>query len=274
MKPLFVTPFVLLLALAILDGASSPIGPHASQVTIILMENKDYALIAENPQAPYFNRQLVPQGVLLENSHAVAHPSEPNYLALFSGSTQGVRSDSCPVSFSARNVASELVAAGKTFVGYSESLPQDGYKGCYRGEYARKHSPWVDFTNVPDASNRVYHSFPLAPATFVWITPNVCHDMHSCSVGVGDAWLSKNLPPIIAWDRAHDGLLIVTWDEAEPDTGANRIPTILVGPMIRAGATDRQNVDHYSVLRTIETVLGVPCIEKECDAQAIAGIWK
>lgn len=257
-----------------LVGASAPIAPHASQVTIVVMENKDYALVGGNPQAPYFNRQLVRQGVLLQNSHAVAHPSEPNYLALFSGSTQDVESDRCPVSFSAPNIASELSAAGKSFAGYSESMPRDGYQGCYRGEYARKHSPWVDFTNVPAASNRVYRGFPAAPATLVWITPNVCHDMHDCSVGVGDAWLSENLPPIIAWDRAHDGLLIVTWDESEPDYGTNRIPTVLVGPMVRAGAVDRQKVDHYSVLRTIETVLGVPCIENECRVQTIAGIWK
>jgi phosphatidylinositol-3-phosphatase len=258
----------------LLAGASSPIAPHASQVTIVLMENQDYDGIAGNPQAPYFNRQLVQQGVLLQNSHAVAHPSEPNYLALFSGSTQGVRSDSCPVSFSVKNVASELIAAGKSFTGYSESMPRDGYTGCFGAAYARKHSPWVDFTNVPSANNRVYHGFPPHPATFVWITPNICHDMHNCSVSVGDAWLSKSLPPIIAWDRAHDGLLIVTWDEAEPDRGTNRIPTVLVGPMIRAGAADRQNVDHYSVLHTIETVLGVPCIENECRAPAITGIWQ
>jgi phosphatidylinositol-3-phosphatase len=263
------------LALAVLAGASSPVAPHASQVTIVLMENKDYDAMAGNPGAPYFNRQLVQQGILLQNSHAVTHPSEPNYLALFSGSTQGVRSDSCPVSFSAKNVASELIAAGKSFAGYSESMPRDGYMGCYHaGQYARKHSPWVDFTNVPAASNRVYHGFPPDPATLVWITPNVCHDMHDCNVSIGDAWLSKNLPPIIAWDRAHDGLLIVTWDEAEPDRGTNRIPTVLVGPMIRAGAADRQTVDHYSVLRTIETVLGVPCIENECRTPAITGIWE
>lgn len=273
MKLVSVTPAVFAPLVMLLVGASSPIAPHASQVTIVVMENKDYARVAGNPQAPYFNGQLVHQGVFLQNSHAVAHPSEPNYLALFSGSTQGVDSDRCPVSFPAANVASELIAAGKSFTGYSESMPRDGYQGCFLGEYARKHSPWVDFTNVPAASNRVYHGFPKSPATFVWITPNVCHDMHDCSVSVGDTWLAKNLPPIIAWDRAHDGLLIVTWDEAEPDNGANRIPTVLLGPMVRAGATDRQNVDHYSVLRTIEMALGVPCIANECRAPVITGIW-
>lgn len=257
------------------SAAALRTGPHGSQVTIVLMENKDYNLVAGSPHAPYFNKTLVPEGVLLRNSHAIGHPSEPNYLALFSGSTQGINGDPCPVYFSTANVASELHAAGKTFAGYSESMPHNGYKGCDQGLYDRNHNPWVEFTNVPAADNLVYHGFPSTPASFVWITPNLCHDTHNCAVKVGDTWLSKNLPPIIAWDKAHDGLLIVTWDEAAPDnSGANHIPTVLVGPMIHAGVDDRQDVNHYAVLRTIETILNVPCIDKECHAPLLTGIWQ
>lgn len=254
---------------------AAPAGPHGSQVTILLMENKDYDRVVGNPQAPYFNETLVPQGVLLRNSHAIGHPSEPNYLALFSGSTQGIHGDPCPVYFTATNVASELSAGGKTFSGYSESMPRDGYKGCYRGLYDRNHNPWVEFRNVPDSDNLVYHGFPSRVASLVWIVPNLCHDTHNCAVKVGDRWLSRNLPPIIAWDSKHDGLLILTWDEAAPDeSGKNHIPTVLVGPMIRPGVRNAQNVDHYSVLRTIEKILGVPCIDEDCKAPLITGIWR
>ncbi|MBV9233123.1 MAG: acid phosphatase [Candidatus Eremiobacteraeota bacterium] len=250
--------------------------PHGSHVTIVLMENKDYDLVVGSSQAPYLNKVLIPQGALLENSHAVAHPSEPNYLALFSGSTQGVTGDPCPVTFDATNIASELIAAGKTFAGYSESLPRDGYTGCYSGRYARKHSPWVDFTNVPPSDNLVYDGFPKKhAASFVWITPNLCHDTHDCVVKVGDKWLAKNLPPIVAWDKTHDGLLILTWDEADPDAnGKNQIATVLVGPMVKAGITSTQKIDHYGVLRTIEKILKVPCIANDCKAKAIKGIWQ
>jgi phosphatidylinositol-3-phosphatase len=256
-------------------GATPLAGPHGSQVTIILMENKDYQRVVGNPQAPYLNTKLIPQGVLLRNSHAVGHPSEPNYLALFSGSTQGINGDQCPVYFTRTNIASELIAAGKTFAGYSESMPRDGYKGCYRGLYDRNHNPWVEFRNVPETDNLVYHGFPKNVASFVWITPNLCHDTHDCPVNVGDRWLSKNLPPIIAWDNRHDGLLILTWDEAAPDINRrNHIATVLVGPMIRPGAMDAENVDHYSVLRTIEKILNVPCINHDCSAPLLTGIWK
>jgi phosphatidylinositol-3-phosphatase len=256
-------------------AVSSFASPHGSQVTILLMENKDYKHVAGNPQAPYFNKTLIPQGVLLRNSHAIAHPSEPNYLALFSGSTQGIHGDPCPVSFKAANLASELIAAGKTFAGYSESMPHDGYKGCYHGLYDRNHNPWVEFGNVPASDNLVYRGFPSTVASLVWIVPNLCHDTHNCAVRAGDMWLSKNLPPIIAWDKNHDGLLILTWDEADPDNGGkNHIPTVLLGPMIRRGVDDMQDVDHYSVLRTIERILGVACIAKDCKAPLITGIWK
>ena len=124
------------------------------------------------------------------------------------------------------------IAAGKTFAGYSESMPRGGYRGCYHGLYDRNHNPWVEFTNVPESDNLVYKGFPSTVASFVWITPNLCHDTHNCPVRVGDKWLSRNLPPIIAWDFKHDGLLIVTWDEADPDDGGeNHIPN-------RAGRAD------------------------------------
>jgi hypothetical protein len=93
-----------------------------------------------------------------------------------------------------------------------------------------------------------------------FVVPNMCNDMHDCAARIGDDWLSKNLPPIIAWNAKHNGLLIVSWDEADPDTGDNRIPTILVGPMVRPGAKSEQFVDHYGVLRTIESFFGLACI--------------
>ena len=267
--------FPLALALAaILPGAG--VAPHATHVTVVMMENRDYDLVAGNKDAPYFNKTLVPQGVLLRNSHAVTHPSEPNYLAIFSGSTHGVTDDSCPVSFSAANLASELLAAGKTFAGYAESMPSAGFTGCYADNYARKHVPWVDFTNVPASLNRVYRGFPAKDVpSSVWIVPNLCNDMHDCSTQTGDTWLSKNLPPIIAWDKANDGLLIVTWDEADPDnSGTNHIATVFLGPMIKPGVADTQNVNHYGVLHTIETIFGLKCIASDCQAPVVSGIWQ
>ena len=264
------------LALPFLLAQAGGVAPHASHVTVVVMENRDYDLIAGSPEAPYFNHTLVRQGALLRNSHAVSHPSEPNYLGLFSGSTHDITSDACPLRFSLPNLGSELIAAGKTFAGWSESMPRTGFTGCYAGGYARKHVPWVNFTNVPPSDNRVYGGWMgSAAATVNFVIPNLCNDMHDCSTRHGDDWLAKNLPPVVSWDAANDGLLIVTWDEADPDiTGQNHIATALVGPMIRPGSSSAQNVDHYGVLRTIESIFGLPCIDRDCRSSEITGIWQ
>lgn len=249
-------------------------GPHAKNVVVVIMENRDYDLIVGSPQAPYINGTLIPQSALMTNSHAIGHPSQPNYLALFSGSTQGIRDDSCPHSFSTENVGAELMAGGETFDGYSESMPYDGYTGCSSGEYARKHNPWVNFANVPAASNLIYAGFAKPPPKLAIVVPNLCHDMHDCSTQTGDAWLKANLPPILAYDKAYGGLLILTWDEADPDkNGTNRIATLLIGPMVTPGSYD-QLVTHYSVLRTIEDIAGVPCTGNACQAAPVRKIWR
>lgn len=248
--------------------------PHASYVVVIIMENRDYASIVGSTQAPYINKTLIPEAALMTDSHAITHPSEPNYLALFSGSTQGIDDDSCPHSFDSANAGEELIAAGESFDGYSESMPYDGFTACYSGEYARKHNPWVNFTNVPASSNLVYKHFATPPPTLAIIVPNLCHDMHDCSTRTGDKWLSKHLPPILSYGKKHDGLFILTWDEAEPDTnGQNQIATLLLGPMIKPGEYG-QDVTHYSVLRTIEDIAGVACTAQACNAADLKGMWR
>jgi phosphatidylinositol-3-phosphatase len=249
--------------------------PRASTVTLIVMENRDDQGIVGNAAAPYINASLVPASALMTNSHAVAHPSQPNYLALFSGSTQEITGDSCPHTFSAANLGSAVIAAGKSFAGYSESMPSAGFTRCISSNrlYARKHNPWVNFSNVPATSNLVYDAFPKHPRSVQFIIPNMCHDMHDCSTRTGDAWLKTHLPAILKWDDANDGLLILTWDEAEPDRGGNPIATLLAGPMIIPGRYS-QHITHYDVLRTIEDIFGLSCTANACSANDLTGMWK
>lgn len=122
--------------------------PPPAHTVIVVMENHAYGEVIGSPQAPYLNR-LARQGALFTDSRALTHPSEPNYLALFSGGTQGVTDDSCPHQFPGPSLGSELIAAGCTFTGYSEGLPAAGSFVCATGEYARKHVPWTDFRTVP-----------------------------------------------------------------------------------------------------------------------------
>jgi phosphatidylinositol-3-phosphatase len=242
-------------------------------VTLLIMENRDYDRVIGNADAPYINGTLVPHAALMTNSHAIGHPSEPNYIALFSGDHL-IGTDKCPVYFNAPNLASELLSAGVTFGGYSESMPHDGYRGCFPGLYDRDHNPWADFKNVPATVNLVYERFPEPPPTVTIVVPNLRHGMHDSSTIRGDHWLSLHLPRILKWEMEHDGLFILTWDEAAPDRDrTDHVATLLIGPMVRPGSY-AQSIDHYSVLHTIQTIAGVPCIAHSCRAPILTGMWK
>jgi hypothetical protein len=232
--------------------------PSPAHTVVVVMENHAYSEVIGNSAAPFLN-QLAREGAVFTHSYAITHPSEPNYLALFSGSTHGVTDDSCPIALTAPNLASELIAAGKTFAGYSEDLPATGSQVCSAGDYARKHVPWTDFTNVPGSVNLPFSQFPATDfarlPTVSFVIPNLCNDMHDCSVATGDSWLRKHIGAYARWAMTHDSLLIVTWDE-DDGSQSNQIPTIFAGQLVRPGQYG-ERITHYSVLATLETAYGL-----------------
>jgi acid phosphatase len=269
---------VLGLAAAPADASQTPgtraAPPKPDHVIIVMMENRGYHNIIGSSNAPYLN-SLAKQGALFTNSFALTHPSEPNYIALMSGSPQGVTDDSCPHTFKADNLAHQLVSSGGSFVGYSESLPKAGYTGCDKGNYARKHSPWVNFSDIPASANQPYTSFPTDYTqlpTLSWVTPNLQNDMHDGTIPQGDTWLKKNLDGYAQWAKKHNSLLIITWDEDEDDGGNNSIPTIFVGAKVKAGQYS-EKINHYTVLSTLESAFGLPALGSAAKAKPITDIW-
>lgn len=252
-----------------------PGGPSRyDHVVVAVMENESSSSIMNSSSTPYIH-SLANQGVRFTASHGVTHPSEPNYLALFSGSTQGIRDDSCPNNFSGANLGSQLIASGRTFKGYSESMPSNGYTGCDTGGYARKHNPWVMFTNLPASTNVTFNSFPsdfsLLP-TVSFVVPNLCNDMHDCSLATGDNWLKNKLDAYAQWAKTHNSLLILTWDEDGGSSG-NLIPTIFVGAKITPGTLNSQSFNHYGLLRTIEDMYGLAPLNNAASAAPVTGTW-
>jgi hypothetical protein len=254
-------------------------------VVIVVMENKNYnAIIGQADETPYIN-SLTKGGAVFSNSFAVAHPSQPNYLALFSGSTQGVTNDSCPENFkNVPNLGAELLRARLSFTGFSESMPSNGFQGCRSGliGYVRSHNPWVGFSNVPAASNQTFDSFPKDYArlpTVSFVVPNLCHDMHYCSRDSGDRWIKSNLSAYAQWARSHNSLLIITWDEDGTILelfGAgdgNRIPTIFYGAHVRTG-TYSEHTSHYGLLRTLEDMYGLHDAGASASAKPITDVWR
>ena len=256
-------------------GAAAARVPQPRHIVVVIMENHGYPEIIGNATAPFVNR-LARRGALFTQSYAVAHPSEPNYLALFSGSTQGLIDDSCPHSFSGRNLAADLITAGRSFTGYAEGLPAAGSAVCGASEYARKHAPWTDFSNVPGSVSQTFTRFPgrgfASLPTVSFVVPNLCHDMHGCGVPVGDTWLRAQMAGYARWATTHDSLLILTWDE---DDGhyRNRIPTIFIGQMVRPGRY-AERITHYSVLRTIEDAYRLRHDGHATAVHPITDIWR
>jgi acid phosphatase len=242
---------------------------------IVIEENRSESHIIGNKATPFINA-LAANGANMAQSFAETHPSEPNYLALFAGSTLGVTKDACPVDGGATpNLASQLLAAGYTFAGYAEGLPAVGSTVCSAGKYARKHVPWANFTNVPPANSLPFSAFPMGNyaslPTVSFVIPNNDDNMHDGSIAQGDAWLSRELSGYANWAVANNSLLILTWDE---DDGGprNQIPTVIYGAHVQPGTYNEQ-INHYSVLSTLEQMYGLPKLGYAAGAAPIATIW-
>lgn len=265
------------LALAATAGVSAAGVPRFDHVVIVVMENHAYDEIIGNLNAPYIS-SLATSGANFTQSFAVTHPSEPNYLAMFSGSTQGVTGDPCPLSFpGVANLGSQLIAAGKTFVGYSEDLPAAGSTVCTAGVsgYARKHSPWVNFDTVPIASNQPFTAFPTDYSTLPTISfviPNLCNDMHDCTVPTtGDTWLQTHLDGYVQWAKTHNSLFIVVFDE-DDSSQSNQIPTVFAGASVTAGQYS-ETTGHYRMLATLEAMYGLTPLGGAVGLTPITDIW-
>jgi hypothetical protein len=244
-----------------------------AHIAVILMENEEYGDIIGSPSTPYINR-LARRYALAREMFAIGHPSLPNYLALTGGSTFGISSDCTDCSVSAKaSLADELTSAHTSWKAYMEGLPHPCFRGAGAGEYAKKHDPFIYYTRVASQPAECAHVVPMSQLgsderggtlpRFIWITPNLCHDMHDCSPAAGDRFLSRLVPPLL--NRiGRGGLLFLTWDEGTSDEGCCRlasgghIVTIVAGPGARAGARMNAPSDHYSTLQTIEDLLGLP----------------
>src|SRR6266853_5727916 len=253
--------------------------PRPDHTLIVIEENKSFKQIIGNMAAPYINT-LANSGALFTRSFAITHPSQPNYLALFSGKTHGVTDDRCPISLSGDNLATELKRKGLSFRTYSESLPSVGYVGCFRENYARKHNPAVNWQTdtVSPEMNMPFDRFPSDYSelpTVSIVVPNQLHDMHDgeapTSIIQGDRWLKEKISSYVTWAATHNSLLILTWDE-DDDSNNNQIPTIFVGPMVKPGVYDTK-INHYSVLRSITEMYGLRPLGEAEKASPIEAIW-
>jgi phosphatidylinositol-3-phosphatase len=245
--------------------------PAWQHVVWIILENKGYDQIIGSPNAPYING-LANQCGLATNFFAEAHPSLPNYIAMTSGSTQGITDDGDPSQhpISAPSIFSQLGAGG--WRGLDESMPSNCAHSS-SGGYAVRHNPAAYFTNIASqcsSQDVALADPPDVSARFTFITPNLCDDMHDCSVATGNGWLESWVPKILdsAEYRAGNTALFITCDEDEGGSGQH-IATIVVAPSTPAGTKDGTRYDHYSMLGTTEAMLGLPALGNAASAPSM-----
>ncbi len=260
------------------DASGGSSVPRLDHVFVIMMENTSYSdLLSPANTNTTFIQSVAHKYGLATNYYGVTHPSQPNYVAMVSGSNWGSNSDDVAQAddgyFNHRSLTDELNMAGISWKGYMESMPYTGYTGDYgdctsKGApdptctaggdtgtalYVRKHDPFMLFPDVfsdPQQADRVV---PLTRLTnelqtghvprFVWITPNICNDMHGgapqCPYANtptdanqallykdGDTFLNTWVTAIMhspAWTR-HSAIFI-TWDEGGYEDAAPYGPT-------------------------------------------------
>ncbi|MEP6664840.1 MAG: alkaline phosphatase family protein [Nocardioidaceae bacterium] len=248
--------------------------PTASvdHVFVVVMENRAESQVWGTSETPY-TTAFAQANARAADYYAITHPSLPNYLDLYAGSNYGITTNCNPSTschINALNLADNLETAGHSWRGYFESMPAPCYTSDF-GDYVAHHNPFIYFddirTNTVRCAEHVvdYSVFSVDLATvattpdFAFIVPNNCNNTHDCPIGIGDTWLSNNLPPILNSPACtiQSCLLILTWDEDNGSEG-NHVLTVFGGSAARSGYVSNATYDHFDLLRTMEDLLGVP----------------
>jgi hypothetical protein len=264
------------------DGAQQPV-PQFDHVLVVVLENKSEAQVLGSRRAPRFNA-FASRYAVLSRYTGVAHPSLPNYLALVSGSTHGIRSDCTACTVSSRNLADTLEEAGLSWKVYAEGLPRPGFTGSFAGRYVKRHVPFLYFRDVladPARRRNVASlgrlSRDLASGNlpvFSLVIPDLCHDMHDCPVATGDSWLGRFLTPLLRNAELTRSVIFVVTDETSKVRVDDPVPALALGPLVVPGSRFSGRTSHYGLLRTIEDAWGLPRLGRSARAKPITRIWR
>jgi phospholipase C len=251
--------------------------PTFDHVVIVMEENHAYnEIIGNTSQAPYIN-SLANGGALMTHAFAIASPSLPNYLALLTGSLNGVSGDVCPVGPFSPSLPGQLIAAGVTWASYAEGLSSVGSTACYTGNYDHDHAPFSSFSDVPASTQFPFQGYFPSDFTqlprMAYVAPDLTHIMHDTNgtINQADTWLQQNLGAYATWAKTHNSLLVVVWDE---DDGSQneQVPYIFYGANVKTGQYP-ETVNHYNLLRTFEDMFNATPIGNSTSVSAITDIW-
>jgi phosphatidylinositol-3-phosphatase len=249
--------------------------PKPDHVVIVVLQNTGYGTLLSSERTPYLKSLASdPDNALFTNSYGVTHPSQPNYLYLFSGSNQGITDNrvSSEAPFCTPNLGSELLKAGYTFAGYSQNTPE-------------KPSPWDYWlgngpNGIPEACSRSLEQFPedfSQLPTVSLVIPALANGLHDSSyapaaVQKSDNWIKSYLEDYAEWCKTHNSLLIITWDEDYSNPN-NQVATLLIGEPVKGGKYG-QKINHVNLLRTLEEMYGLGYAGSSAFTGTIGEVWK
>lgn len=256
-------------AVTICFSFSLQASPKFSKVFIIVLENTDYSKAMAQP----FLSELSKRGASLDNMTALTHPSQGNYISMIGGDTFGITNDK-NIDLDAQHIGDLLEAKGLTWKVYAEDYPENCFLGVSSGDYARKHVPFLSFTNVtsnPKRCANIVNAKQLdadiksqnLPNYSIYV-PNMKNDGHNTGAPFSDAFVAKKFGPLLKNSIFMDQmLLVVTFDESGSKGNNNQIYTALIGDSVIAGSSSKNAYTHYSILKTIESEWGLGDLGKQ-----------
>ena len=256
--------------------------PAVDHVFFVVLENHGFDQVIGSPSMPYLN-SLATQHSLATNFFSNTHPSIGNYFMLTVGEIE-TNDDAFAGTVTDDNIVRSLLAGGKTWKAYVQSLPSVGYLGNDVYPYFKHHDPFVYLSDVVNSSTQAQNVVPFSQLQgdvtagtlppLVYLSPDAENDAHDCPAPAGgsacadsdklaaaDTWLKTNLDPLINNPALANSVFIIDWDEAlDSDTapgtnGGGRVPLVLVGAHVKAGFQSTTFYQHQSVLRLMVDLL-------------------
>ncbi len=278
-------------------------------VFVIVMADHSWSDIKGSASAPYLNQLLA--GAAHAEAYFTppgVHPAEPNYIWMEAGSGLGIANDNDPSSnhqSTTDHLVSQLTAAGISWRAYAEEIDGQSCPLVSSGLYMANHVPFLFFDDITDRNSAtsatcIQHVRPHSElagdllqdraARYSLIVPNRCHDMRGETSGftcqssfsdlvkMGDDWLAANVPAILAsaaYQRG--GVLFIVWDQGSSVVGGSNsdgpIGMIALSPTAKPGYASSVHFDHGSLLRTLETIYGVPLLREAQSASDLGDLF-
>jgi hypothetical protein len=230
-------------------------------VVVIVMENHSYGGIMGSSSAGYF-RAFAKRGRLFTRYYATNHPSLPNYLQMTSGTTSGCKSDTCPQKrYRTDNLFHQLSHKRISWRAWMESMGSK-CRSSSSGTYAAKHNPPLFYRNLfptlcPKYDTPLPRRLPSKLPKFMFVTPNLCHDMHDCSITTGNRWLKAHARRFLR----RGAVVIVVFDEGTDSAGGGgHVYAAEAGRGVPQGVRDGHKYSHRSLLAGLERYFGVPLL--------------